>query len=252
MEGDFSDSGSEEEGDIEAATEESGEDLEVEDDEEMEFQQVSEDDDDNDGGGSVPSHVGSEHLDEFAEDPTPLDFEKWQSRPSQILEESDLGSFSGFSATESLGSQELTMPGDGRHPSLQPMRRASRASHGSSSDNSFHSAPARAGQDTTTQHPDYGYNEGIEALTHGSSMQRRRPLSIAVPNAQGVSSAIQSSFRRKNINSGSLNFAGGREDDRSVSSGSSGLLRFSRFRSNCWCRRTHKKLCKANYHHVDL
>jgi hypothetical protein len=121
-----------------------------------------------------------------------------------------------------------------RRPSFKKIDRrssqASRDSYNSLSDTSYHSAPARSEFSATL--PDYGYNEGDSGMGGTSLMERRRPLSIAVPNAQGASSARRTSYRRKTVKIKSFGSSPrGGEEDQSSSSLGSGLLGFAR-RSN--------------------
>ena len=133
-------------------------------------------DDDNttdDDMQSLPSHVDSEGMDEFREDPSPL--------------------VSGFmSSSEELGFELEEL---GRSPAFN--RRSSQTSQKSlsNSQKSHHSAPA----EFSSNHPDYGYDAEFTGISGMARMERRRPLSISVPNAQGASSARRPSPRRQKL-----------------------------------------------------
>jgi hypothetical protein len=148
-------------------------------------------------GDDASAHVGSEaeELDEFGDDPMPLDYQYWQPRDSVELELDDSYQFSS-SATELNSSEDLSQE-EGQHKARrasfkQPLRRASYQSMQSLSDMSYKSAPAR----TTNNNDDDAETGGLSSF---SRMERRRPLSIAVPNAAGATMSRRSSARRSSV-----------------------------------------------------
>jgi hypothetical protein len=207
---------------------------------------------DGDGGGgdddsrsicSAPSAVGSEELDEFVADPMPLDYQ-WRnprgSRSSVGLEEYISSDFSTSASSETwegeLSSEDFVKA---RRPSFkQTVRRSSYTSSDASFDASFHSAPARA--DPSSQPPLYGVAEGGGGK--GMGMERRRPLSIAVPNAEGAAISRVNSQRRTSVKIKSLSpklfgsvgggSTSGGDDDTSSSGGLLGFRKRSSRRQN--------------------
>lgn len=215
--------------------------------------------------GSGYSHGGSEDMDEFVDGPMPFDYQ-WNprsSRSSIALEESVVSNFNMSSASEKWESGEIVPPDEiiqtgARRPSFKPIRRSS---HASQSEGSFHSAPARAGRDPTSlvSH-DYGPAEGGggagsaagsgggpgPAGTAAGRTERRRPLSISVPNAEGAAYSRRNSHtkRRPSVkiqsfstenaspNGGGGGVCGGGDDDSQAASQPStvgpGLLGFKR------------------------
>ena len=202
-----------------------------------------EDDDDSMYGGYEPvqkegtdlSHVGSEEMEEYEglDNPMPLEYQ-WNPRNSARFEDSPDLEFQMSSASEtnwsgihdSPPSVELT-------PENVSMRRSSfgqpflrRASH-AESEGSYNSAPARAGLEP----PMFGDTER-------KTMERRRPLSIAVPNAEGAAFSRRSSQRRTSVKiksfsaveneMSSSNLSSSNEEE--SSSGGSGILSSFRHR----------------------
>ena len=141
------------------------------------------------------SNEGSEELDVFEDldNPMPLDYQ-WNPRSSGVLEDSVVSELIMTGASDNNlndsqpQSMEPTTPTQEamtiRRPSFgEPfLRRTSYASL--KSEGSLHSAPARAGEEPTTA--PYDAEEGCQ----------QRPLSIAVPNAEGAALSRRTSQRQ--------------------------------------------------------
>jgi hypothetical protein len=169
------------------------------------------------------SHAGSEELDAFEQDldnPMAALSEQYQwndlrSASAAVLEDSVVSEFQMSSTSTSdnnhihdssqpLSNMELltttTTPTTThidaammiRRTSFgEPALRRSSQAESSTSEISFNSAPARAGQEPTTS--PYNAQEGADGQRH------QRPLSIAVPNAAGAENSRRSSNRRSSV-----------------------------------------------------
>ena len=142
------------------------------------------------------SHVGSEELDRFDLDQTVPTEYSWNPRASRILEESAVSEFSaplagegpgGVTSADNNNSADISHLEYGRSSPFgqSAMRRASHAE----SEGSFNSAPARA--DDNTDH-----TQTFELR----ASQKRRSLSISVPNAEGAALSRRTSQRRTSVN----------------------------------------------------
>jgi hypothetical protein len=181
--------------------------------------------------GSDPSQAGSEDLDEFADHPLPMEYQ-WRPRSSNTLEDSAVSGFDMSSSSDNWGEAADVSQEEQKAQRLSFKQTTRRSSYQSQkSEGSAHSAPAR-GESVTS--PLYGMAEGGSL---GAWTERRRPVSIAVPNAEGAGKSRRnsSSIRRSSVKISSVAAGSGNEEDasnsantRSSSSGGSGLLGFGR------------------------
>jgi hypothetical protein len=181
--------------------------------------------------GSAPSHEGSEDLDEFADHPLPMEYQ-WRPRSSKNLEDSAVSGSDMSSSSDNWGEASDVPPEEQKVRRLSFKQTARRSSYQSQkSEGSVHSAPAR-GESATS--PLYGMAEGSG---RGAWTERRRPISIAVPNDEGAGNSRRNShsIRRSSVKISSVAAGSGNEEDasnsantQSSSSGGSGLLGFGR------------------------
>jgi hypothetical protein len=150
----------------------------------------SRDDDNQSDIGSAPSYANSEAFDQFDDDELiNQQFSGAHDQPVDNLASSGSSGAPGTISAANIVSDPI------RRASFNQRRRTSYAS--SNSDQSFHSAPSP-----------YQYGEAEGGAT---GTDRRRPLSISVPNAEGAGSArrsftggSRSSVRRKSVQVKSL------------------------------------------------